>query len=135
VKRGQIHDYERRVHDLDIEPARYLNLALGAWTLVSAFLWRHSEPQFLVTIVVGAVLVIVAPFEVGSRLVRKISMAAGGILALAAITLPRTTLGTLWHNVLLGLLIAGISFFGPPHGVLRPRPPAPDDAYEATGGV
>jgi hypothetical protein len=124
-----------KMHDLDIEPARYLNLALGGWVLVSAFLWRHSEAQFLVTIAAGSVLVIVAPFELGSRLVRKIGMVAGSLLALGAIVLPRSTWLTFWHNLIFGLIIAGISFFGPPHGILHPRPPAPDDAYEGTGGV
>jgi hypothetical protein len=124
-----------RLKDVDLEPARYLNLALAGWLLASAFLWQHSEPQFLVTILVGVVLAIVAPFELGSRRVRSVSVSAGGVLALAAITLPRTGTLTLWHNLLLGLLVVAISFFGPPHGVLRPRPPAPDDAYEATGGV
>ena len=62
MRSERIHDLERRAHDLDIGPARYVNLVLGAWTLVSTFLWRHSEPQFLVTIAVGAILAILAPF-------------------------------------------------------------------------
>jgi hypothetical protein len=125
----------RRIKDLDLEPARYLNLGLASWILVSAYLWPHSGPQFLVTIVVGAVVAIVAPFEVGSPLVRRINMAAGAALALAAIALPRASGPTLWHNMLLGALLVLVSFFGPPHGIVAPRPPAPDDAYEATGGV
>ena len=128
-------DVVKRVKDLDFEPARYLNLVLGAWLLVSAFTWPHSEAQFIATILVGAVLTIVAPFEVGSPLVRKINTAAGAALALAAVVLPRTTAVTLWHNVLLGFIIVSVSFFGPPHGIMRPRPEAPDDAYEGTGGV
>jgi hypothetical protein len=125
----------KHVKDVDFEPARYLNLVLGAWLLVSAFMWPHAEAQFIVTILVGAVLTIVAPFEVGSPLVRKINTAAGAVLALAAIVLPRNTVVTLWHNVLLGFIVISVSFFGPPHGIMRPRPPAPDDAYEGTGGV
>ncbi|HVU50446.1 MAG TPA: hypothetical protein VHL80_07150 [Polyangia bacterium] len=124
-----------RAKDLDFEPARYLNLVLGAWLLVSAFMWPHSEPQFIAAIVVGAVLTIVAPFEVGSPAVRRINTAAGVVLVVAAVVLPRTTAVTLWHNVLLGLIVMSVSFCGPPHGITRPRPPAPDDAYDATGGV
>jgi hypothetical protein len=123
------------VKDLDIGAARYLNLALASWLLVSAFLWRHSEPQFLVTILVGAIVAIVAPFEIDSPVVRKVTTGAGAVLALAAVGLPRTTALTLWHNLLLGLAMVVISFFGPPHGLMRPRPPAPADAYEGTGGV
>lgn len=118
--------------DVDLEPARYLNLAVAGWLLVSAFLWSHSEPQFLVTIFVGAVIAVIAPFEFGPSLARKISAAAGGALVLAAFALPRTSAVTLWHNVIVGLVIVGLSFFGPPHGIVRPRPTAPDDAYEGT---
>jgi hypothetical protein len=121
--------------DLDFEPARYLNLVLGAWLLVSAFMWPHAEAQFIATIIVGAVLTIVSPFEVGSPRVRMINTAAGVALIIVAVVLPRTTAVTLWHNVLLGFIVLSVSFFGPPHGMTRPRPPAPDDAYEATGGV
>lgn len=125
----------QRIKDVDIEPARYLNLGLAGWVLVSAYLWPHSRAQFLVTIAVGALVAIIAPFDLFSRRVRKINMAAGAVLALAAVALPRASAATLWHNVVLGLLIMTVSFFGPPHGHVPPRPEAPADAYEATGGV
>jgi hypothetical protein len=122
-----------KIKDFDIGLARYLNVGIAAWLLISAFLWRHSEPQFLITILVGAVVAATAPFEFGPPMARKINTAAGGALVLAAFALPRTSTLTLWHNVIAGLVIVGISFFGPPHGTVRPRPPAPDDAYEGTG--
>jgi hypothetical protein len=122
-----------RIKDLDLEPARHLNLGLASWLLVSAFLWRHSEPQFLVTVLVGALVAIVAPFEVGPPLARRVTAAAGALLVLAAVALPRASALTLWHNALIGFAIMVVSFFGPPHGIMRPRPVAPDDAYEAVG--
>jgi hypothetical protein len=124
-----------RIRDLDIEPARYLNLALASWLLVSAYAWRHSEPQFMLTVLVGAVVAIVAPFELGSRRARQITVAAGAALLLGAIALPGTSTATLWHNGLIGAVIAGIAFFGPPHGKVPVRPAAPLEAYEGTGGV
>jgi hypothetical protein len=127
--------WNRRIKDLDLEPARYVNLALASWLLVSAYLWRHSGPQFLVTVLVGAVVAIAAPFAMGSPLVRKITMGAGAVLALAAVALPHASALTLWHNAFVGLLLVAVSFFGPPHGIMAARPEAPADAYEATGGV
>ena len=123
----------RWIKDLDIESARYLNLGLASWLLVSVFLWPHSEPHFLVAVFVGALLAVVAPFEMGSPLVRKIATSAGGLLVLATIALPRQSTLTLWHDGLIGLAIVGISFFGPPHGIMPRRPPAPDDAYDGVG--
>jgi hypothetical protein len=123
-KRGQ------KVRQFDIGLARYFNLALAGWLLISAFLWNHSEPQFIVTILVGAVVAFVAPFEVGSPLVRMINMVAGAVLVLAAFALPHMSTPGQWHNVVVGLVLIGLSFFGPPHGKVPPRPLAPDDAYE-----
>src|SRR5262249_55396773 len=110
VWRGRIGAWHRKVHNLDIAPARYLNLSVVCWLLVSALLWPLSEPQFLVTVLVGAVIAIVAPFEVGSRRVRRVNMASGGALALAAIVLPRMSALTLWNNLLFGLILAGVAF-------------------------
>lgn len=126
---------DRKIRDLDLEPARYLNLGLASWLLISAFMWPHSGVQFLVTVTVGAVVAFFAPFEVASKRVRKINLAAGAALVLAAVVLPRSSTLTLWHNVIVGLGLMAISFFGPPHGIVRPRPPAPDGAYEGVGGV
>lgn len=125
----------RRIRDFDLEPVRYINLAVASWLLVSAYLWSHSGAQFLITTFVGAVVAILAPFEVGSRRVRHINMACGAMLALAAVALPGTSTGMVWHNAIFGVVLIALSFFGPPHGIMPSRPVAPDDAYEATGGV
>ncbi len=127
--------FRDRFNDLDLEPARYLNLGLASWLLVSAYVWRHSEPQFLMTVLVGSIVAIVSPFALGPPMARRINMAAGGLLALAAVAMPRASSVGFWHNLIVGLVIAGIAFLGPPHGKVPIRPEAPLDAYEATGGV
>lgn len=131
--RERITAWRRKVHDLDIEPVRYLNLGLASWLLISVFLWRHTEPQFLVTVLVGAVLAIVAPFDLDSPRVRKVNIAAGAALVLAAVALPHATRFGLVHNAFFGMVIAGLSFFGPPHGRVPRRLPAPDGTYDAVG--
>jgi hypothetical protein len=135
VQHFSISDLRTRFHELDLGPARYLNMGLASWLLISAYVWRHAEPQFLFATFVGAVVAIVAPFGVNSPLARKICMAAGGLLALGAVALPHASWVGFWHNLIIGLLIAGIAYLGPPHGRVPIRPEAPLDAYEATGGV
>ncbi|HVZ75106.1 MAG TPA: hypothetical protein VHJ20_22140 [Polyangia bacterium] len=110
-----------------------MNLGLASWALLSVFLWRHSEPQFLATVVVGVLVAIVAPFQVASPRVRKIVMTAGALLAAAAIALPHSSHVTLWNNVAVGLALAAIAFFGPPHGIVAPSAPAAAGDYEALG--
>jgi hypothetical protein len=129
----RIRDRARDLKNYDLEPARYLNLALAGWLLISAFVWWHGETQFLLTILVGAVVAIVAPFELGSPRVRLTNAFAGLALILGAIILPRTTTLTMWHNGLVGLAIIAISFFGPPHGQTHERPPASHDEYDSVG--
>jgi hypothetical protein len=131
VKR--IRDRASDLKNFDLEAARYLNLGLASWLLISAFLWRHTETQFLLTILVGAVVATIAPFEVGSPRVRTLNAAAGLVLVLSACALPHTTALTLWNNALIGLAMIGVSFFGPPHGVMHERPPATHDEYDSMG--
>jgi hypothetical protein len=124
----------QRVRRFDLHPARYLNLALASWLLVSAFLWRHSEPQFITAIVVGVAVAFAAPFELGSQWVRWINMIAGLVLILGAVAMPRASIGGMVHNVIVGLVLFGMAFYGPPHGSTLPRrPEAPEDAYDVGG--
>jgi hypothetical protein len=116
----------------DLAGAKYLNIGLASWLMISAFLWWHAESQFLLTILVGAVVATIAPFEYGSPRARLTNAAAGLALIIGAIVLPRTTTLTLWHNALIGIAIMGISFFGPPHGVMPKRPLATDE-YDSVG--
>jgi hypothetical protein len=106
--------------------ASYVNLGLASWLLCSAYVWRHDGVQFLSTVLVGALVAIVAPFEVmefsGSPKVRKVTAAAGIALTASALLLPRISAATAWHNAILGLAIAVVSLLGPPHATWFSRP-------------
>jgi hypothetical protein len=103
----------------ELKTAGYLNLGLASWALCSAYVWRHDRAQFLITVLVGSLIAVMAPFEFsefgGSPGVRKVVMAAGLALTGAAFLLPRISAATAWHNAILGLTIAVVSLFGPPH--------------------
>jgi hypothetical protein len=109
----------------EFKAAGYVNLGLTSWVLCSAYVWRHSGLQFLITILVGAIVAIVAPFEFaefgGSASVRKITTAAGLGLTASALLLPRISAATAWHNAILGLAIAALSLLGPPHATWSSR--------------
>src|SRR5437016_895897 len=101
----------------EFKPAGYVNLALASWVLCSAYVWRHDGAQFVITILVGALLAIVTPFELaefsGSPRVRKLTTAAGLMLTASALLLPRISAVTTFHNAVLGLAIAIVSLIGP----------------------
>ena len=93
--------------------ARYTNMAFATWLLISAFLWRHGEAQFLVTSLVGAVVVVITPFALWAPRVRLANVACGLGLAGAARVLPHASAATVWHNVIVGLAIAAVALVGP----------------------
>ena len=83
--------WRQRIKEADLGPARYINLVLASWVLISAYAWPHWGPQFMVTIFAGALVAIVAPFQVGSKWVRRALMFAGLYLAVGAVALPHAT--------------------------------------------
>jgi predicted lysophospholipase L1 biosynthesis ABC-type transport system permease subunit len=101
--------------------ARYVNMGLASWLLVSAFLWRHDGLQFLVTVLIGAVVVALAPFAIGASHVRRLNAAAGFALAVAALALPRASSLTAWNNIIFGLAIAAVSMLPPREGFHTPH--------------
>src|SRR4051794_15155901 len=109
----------------ELKYAAYLNVGLAAWLLVSAFLWRHTQAQFLLTVLVGVIVALAATFEAGATsegpaleglpAVRKITATAGFALTLSALLLPRVSTSTFWNNALVGLAVAGVSILGAAH--------------------
>ena len=86
--------------------ARWINAALGAWLFTSAFLWPHSEAQFDNTWIVG---VLIAAFALvasaGQAWARYVNVAAAVWLFFSTLFLPRTTVLTLWHNVVVAIAV------------------------------
>src|SRR4051812_29789757 len=92
--------------------ARYISMALASWLLISTFLWRHAERQFLIATVVGVLVVAIAPFAVAFPKVWRFDAAMGVLLAIAAFALPHASAASAWHNALIGLSIALVSLMG-----------------------
>jgi hypothetical protein len=89
---------------------RVLDLGLGLWLMVSAFLWPHGAPQAINAVVVGAALAAVALVRRGGEdRARHASTALALWLFGANIVLPGTTLATAWNHALVAVLVFLVS--------------------------
>lgn len=95
---------------------RGVNLVLGAWLFISAFLWFHGAPQFTNTWVVGLITAGVALAGFWMPEIRWINAVAGAWLIISVFALYTPKPGTFWNNLLVGIviLLASLVGSGPP---------------------
>ena len=86
------------------------NAVLGAWLFLSAFLWPHSEPSFLNTWVVGALLTVSGALAVRVPKARAFCGALALWLVVSAFFIPKLTEVTFWHNAAIGLAALILTF-------------------------
>jgi hypothetical protein len=85
--------------------ARYLNIVLGVWLFISAFVWHHSQAQFTNTWIMGIIVTAVALISLSVPAFRYVNTLAGAWLIISGFALPRATSGTTWNNVIIGILV------------------------------
>jgi hypothetical protein len=110
---------------------RMVNIVLGVWLFLSAFLWPHTQAQLTNTWIVGVLCVIFALIAMAVPWVRYLNTLLAIWLFISAWALPMGSPGTIWNNVLVAIAIFVASlipsepgaeaggFFG------RPTPPRP----------
>ena len=93
--------------------ARYVNIALGVWLFISAFVWHHSAAQFTNTWILGIIAVAAALVALAVPPFRFVNTAVGIWLIISAFALPHIARGTVWNNVLVGAAMFFVSLVGP----------------------
>lgn len=91
---------------------RVINLLLGSWLFVSAFLWRHSGAQLTNTWVVGLLCVLVSLFALRVQSARYLNTVLAIWLFISAFALPVVSNWTVWNNTLVALAIFLLSLIG-----------------------
>jgi nitric oxide reductase large subunit len=110
---------------------RMLNVVLGVWLFVSAFLWPHTHAQEVNTLVVGALCVIFGIASTTLPWVRHLSLILAFWLFISALSLPSENVGTVWNNALVAIGIFVVSLMGQdraPAGPSSTGPPIPPRA-------
>jgi hypothetical protein len=86
--------------------SRGIDVALGLWLVVSAFLWPHGLPQFLNATVIGAAIAIDAGMALaGHERARFTNRALAVWLFVSNLFLPGTTLATAWNHSVLAVVL------------------------------
>jgi hypothetical protein len=95
---------------------RRLNIVLGVWLGLSAFLWPHSNAQFWNAAIAGALVTLFAMLANDVLpLARYGNTAAGSWLLLSSFGLPTADPDTAWTHLIVGATVVLVS--------LRPGPP------------
>jgi hypothetical protein len=88
---------------------RWITLVIGIWLFLSAFIWPHTEPQFVNTLVVGAVSAIAAAVAMRVPQFRYVNLVAAIWLFVSTWGFPVMSRGTLWNNVIAAVLMLIVS--------------------------
>ena len=88
---------------------RILNILLGIWLFISAFLWIHTPAQMNNTWILGVLCVIFAVIALGVPQVRYLNTLLSIWLFISAFALVHDRAGTVWNNVLCSIAIFVVS--------------------------
>lgn len=89
--------------------ARTLNLILGAWLFVSAFLWTHTPLDRVSCWTVGVGVIVFATAAMSVPAARWANTALAVWLFISAFALPHVHAGTRWNEVLVALAVFFLS--------------------------
>lgn len=90
--------------------ARVVELALGVWLFLSAFVWPHSQAETINAWIVGALAIVFAVVALlGESRAQYLNTALAIWLFLSAFVLPAIHTGTLWNNVLVAIVLFAVS--------------------------
>ena len=99
-------------------PPPLMNVALGVWLFISAFLWLNSRAQATNTWICGVLCVVFAIAGMGVPWARYLNTALAIWLFVSAWALPMEHLAALWNNVLCAIAIFVVSLAPPRTGDL-----------------
>lgn len=99
--------------------ARVVNIVLGIWLFLSAFMWSHSASQMTNTWVCGALVAIFAAIAFAVPVVRYVNTVLAIWVFISAFALPIVSRATVWNNALVAIAIFIFSLV--PAGVERGR--------------
>jgi hypothetical protein len=89
--------------------ARALNILLGVWLFLSAFLWQHTDAQRSNTWICGVLCVAFALVALGVGVVRYLNTLLAIWIFISAFALPSISVGTVWNNALVAVAMFVLS--------------------------
>ena len=101
--------------------ARTVNVVLGVWLFISAWIWPHTDVSRINTWISGLLVAAIALVAFRIRPMRWLNAAIGAWVVAGAVLFPHVATGTMWNNVIVGLLVLLVAV----GGISRPLPLSP----------
>ncbi len=98
--------------------ARWLNVILGVWLFISAFVWEHTTAERTNSWILGVLCVVFALVAMSQPTARYLNTILAIWLFISVWALPHDNHGTMWNNALVAIAIFIVSL------VASPREPA-----------
>jgi hypothetical protein len=89
--------------------ARIVNIILGIWLFISAFIWPHTYAQMTNTWILGVLTVAFALIAMRVPEVRYLNTILAVWLFISVWALPSMSVGTMWNNALVAIAIFFVS--------------------------
>lgn len=89
--------------------ARWVNIALGAWLFISAFIWPHTTSSATNTWIVGLAIVAAGIGAMYVPWFRWVNTALAIWLFFSTFAFPHVTTGTMWNNAIVAILVFIVS--------------------------
>jgi hypothetical protein len=93
----------------DFTAARVINIVLGIWLFISAFLWIHASAEMTNTWIVGLICMAIAIIALRVPEARYLNTALAVWLLISVWALPTISVATRWNNALVALAIFFVS--------------------------
>ena len=90
-------------------PARTLNLILGLWLFVSAFVWPRTGATFANAWIVGLLAAVFAVIGMSNGRVRFANTALSAWLLVSVAVLPHRSSFGRWNDLAVAVLMLGLS--------------------------
>jgi hypothetical protein len=88
---------------------QYINLVLGIWLFISAFLWPHAPALKANTWILGIIISAVSIVAMRSPAARSLNAVAAAWLFFSSLAMTHLSVGTVWNNVLVAIAVFVVS--------------------------
>lgn len=89
-----------------------VNLVLGVWLIISAFIWPHSAAAQVNTWVLGIIIAAIAVIAYGVPQLRWLNALAAVWLFFSTFAIRHDTVGTVWNNVIVAIIVFAVAIAG-----------------------
>jgi hypothetical protein len=92
--------------------APIVNLVLGAWLFVSAFVWPHAGHARANTWILGLLIAVFALYAIAQPTARWLNTLAAIWLFFSSLAIGHMEAATVWNNVIVAVIVFALSFVG-----------------------